>query len=197
MSNKNIPDHILNQLKSFNWDHIIDFGFNTVSHLKGGQSNFWRGSMTERLISRQDSTLECVRLNHKDFEWHRFNVTLELKSQFNLSMYNKGGRLKPSYKINLCNLRSKRKIKTSEICDIILVLRKDGAFAISKKAAIHNTIQHGNQVDIIIGPDQIHEITGYKVLNKVNQETDINQLVDEFCDYIIDRSLQDFNKRKE
>jgi hypothetical protein len=195
MAKPQLDKDVQAQLKSWDWDYIIDFGYNTVSHLRGGQMNFLRGTLMEQLISRQDTQLECVREDHKDFEWHRFNLTVELKSQFNQSMYNKGGRLKDSYKVNLCNMRSLKKITKNQICDLVLVLRKDGAFIITRDMAFQNHRQIGKQVDIIVGPNQIIEISGYKSLSSVQQVFDINETVIKFCDTLIDDAKKHYDSR--
>jgi hypothetical protein len=197
MAKPQLDKDVQAQLKSWDWDYIIDFGYNTVSHLRGGQMNFLRGTLMEQLISRQDTQLECVREDHKDFEWHRFNLTVELKSQFNQSMYNKGGRLKDSYKVNLCNMRSLKKITKNQICDLVLVLRKDGAFVITRDIAFQNYRQIGKQVDIIVGPNQIIEISGYKSLSSVQQAFDINETVIKFCDTLIDDAKKHYDSRPE
>jgi hypothetical protein len=190
----NIEQAVQN-LKSWNWDFIIDFGFNTVSHLRGGQMNFMRGTLLEQLISKQDKQLECVRENHRDFIWHKYNISLELKSQFNQSMYNKGGRLKDEYKVHLCNMRSMKKIRQDQICDLVLVIRKDGAFVITQDLAYQNRRQPASDVDIILGPKQIVEVSGYKSLSTVQQTFDINDTILQFCDTLIDNAYKHYISR--
>ncbi len=190
-----IDPKIIKDMKSWNWDFIIDFGFNTVSHLRGGQMNFLRGTLMEQLIDRQDDQLECVREDHKDFIWHRHNITVELKSQSNQSMYNKGGRLKDEYKVSLCNMRSMKKITKEQICDLVLVIRKDGAFAITRDIAFQYRRQRGKQVDTIVGPSNIIEISGYKSLSSVQQVFDINDTVIKFCDTLIDDAKKQYDSR--
>jgi hypothetical protein len=185
----------LEHLKSWNWDFIIDFGLNTVGHLRGGQMNFMRGTLLEQLIARQDTQLDCVREDHKDFIWHRYGITLELKSQLNQSMYNKGGRLKKEYKVHLCNMRSFKKIAKSQICDLVLVIRKDGAFVATQDQAYQMRRQKGSEVDIVLGQNQIIEISGYKSLSLVQQAFDINDTVLKFCDTVIDDALTHYNSR--
>ena len=190
-----IDTEIISKLKSFDWDFIIDFSLNHVSKIKGNQYNFLRGGLIEDVISEQDEQLEFVGENHKDFQWHRFNLSLECKSLLNNTMYNRRGKLKDNFTIKLCSLRSKRKIKTEEICDIILVIMKDGAFVIPKHVAVHNTIQKGNQIDIVIGSRHIVEISGPKNLSTVTQKIDINEMVKNFQKTLIDKARQNFNRR--
>lgn len=192
-----IDAKVISQLKSWNWDLIIDFGLNHVNNIKGNQNNFWRGGLIEKIIARQDDTLDFVGTKeyHKDFFWNRFKITMENKSLLNTTMYDRRGKLKPVLKVKLCSLRSKRKIKKEEICDIILVVMKDGSFIIPKNIAIHNTVQLDKQIDIVVASNHIIEISGPKNLTKVKQKVDINDMVDDFQDMLIDRAIVDFNRR--
>ena len=191
-----IDAEVISKLKSFDWDFIIDFALNHVSMIKGNQYNFLRGSLIESVVNEQDDQLKFVGENHKDFVWYRFNgLTLECKSLLNNTMYDRRGKLKDSFTVKLCSLRSKRKIKPDEICDIILVIMKDGSFIIPKHAAIHNTIQKDKQIDIVIGSNHIIEISGPKNLTKVTQKVDINEMVKSFQKMLIDKARQNFNRR--
>jgi hypothetical protein len=191
-----ISDEVISKLKSFDWDFIIDFALNHVSHIKGNQYNFLRGGLIEDVISEQDDQLRFVGENHKDFEWDRFNITVESKSLLNNTMYDSRGKLKHTFKVKLCSLRSKRKIKPDEICDIILVIMKDGSFIIPKNIAIHNTIRKGNQIDIVVASNHIIEISGPKNLTAVTQKVDINEMVKNFQKMLIANARKNFIRNK-
>jgi hypothetical protein len=195
MTTKVISDEVIAKLKSFEWDFIIDFALNHVSMIKGNQYNFLRGSLIESIVDEQDDQLEFVGENHKDFKWNRFNLTLECKSLLNNTMYDRRGKLKNNFAVKLCSLRSKRKIKSDEICDVILVIMKDGAFIIPKNIAIHNTVQKGNQIDIVVGSNHIIEISGPKNLTKITQKVDINEMVQTFQKMLINKARQNFNRK--
>jgi hypothetical protein len=191
------PD-VISKLKSFDWDFIIDFGFNKVNHIKGNQFNFWRGTLMEQVIATQDKQLDFVGgdEHHKDFKWNRFDITLELKSLLNKQMYTRRGALKPSYKINLTNLRSARNLTLNDVSDIILVIMSDGSFAIPKHIAFQNSVQKGNKVDVVISSKYIIEISGMKNSSPVNQTVDINDMIRDFSKHTIELAKQDFNSRK-
>ena len=191
-----ISDDVISTLKSFDWDFIIDFALNHVSNIKGNQYNFLRGGLIEDVIGEQDDQLRFVGENHKDFEWDRFKITVESKSLLNNTMYDSRGKLKDNFKVKLCSLRSKRKIKPDEICDIILVIMRDGSFIIPKNIAIHNTIRKGNQIDIVVGSNNIIEISGPKNLTKVTQKIDINEMVKNFQKMLIDNARKNFIRNK-
>jgi hypothetical protein len=192
---KRISSEVVAKLQSFDWDFIIDFALNHVSKIKGNQYNFLRGGLIEDVISEQDDQLIFVGENHKDFRWDRFDISLESKSLLNNTMYDRRGKLKDNFTIKLCNLRSKRKIKFDEICDVILVIMKDGSFIIPKNIAIHNTIQKGNQIDISVASNHIIEISGPKNLTAVTQKIDINEMVKNFQKMLIDNARKNFNRK--
>jgi hypothetical protein len=174
---KTFDPKVLAQLKSWDWPLIVHFGLNEVSKIKskGNLANFLRGDFMEDIVSEQDDQLELVGQDHKDFEWHRFNLSLECKSLLSKNMYDRRGALKSNYTIKLCSLRSNNKIKPSQICDIILVIMKDGAFIIPKNIAVHNTIQTGKQVDIVVASNHIIQVSGPINLSKYNNTVNIDQ----------------------
>jgi hypothetical protein len=193
-----ITPEVIKKLKSFDWDFIIDFGFNKVNHIKGNQYNFWRGTLMEQVIATQDKQIMFVGgdEHHKDFNWERFGITLELKSLLNKQMYSRSGKLKSTLKLNLTNLRSQRNLTKSEICDIVLVITSDGSFAIPKEIAFQNQIQKGNKIDIEVSSKYIIEISGRKTFSPVNQKIDINDMIKDFSKHTIELAKQDFNSRK-
>jgi hypothetical protein len=193
-----IAPEVIKKLKSFDWDFIIDFGFNKVNHIKGNQYNFWRGTLMEQVIATQDKQIKFVGgdEHHKDFNWERFGITLELKSLLNKQMYTRRGALKSSLKLNLTNLRSARDLTELEICDIILVIMQDGSFAIPKHIAFQNQIQKGNKIDIDVPSKYIIEISGRKSISPVNQIIDINEMIRDFSRLTIESAKKDFISRK-
>jgi hypothetical protein len=193
-----ITPEVIKKLKSFDWDFIIDFGFNKVNHIKGNQYNFWRGTLMEQVIATQDKQIKFVGgdEHHKDFNWERFGITLELKSLLNKQMYSRRGALKSSLKLNLTNLRSPRNLTESEICDIILVIMQDGSFAIPKHIAFQNQIQKGNKIDIDVPSKYIIEISGRKSISSVDQKIDINEMIRDFSRLTIEGAKKDFISRK-
>lgn len=191
-----IDAEVISKLKSFDWDFIIDFALNHVGKIKGNQYNFLRGGLIEDVIGEQDDQLVFVGENHKDFRWDRFGISLESKSLLNNTMYDRRGKLKDNFSIKLCSLRSKRKIRPDEICDVILVIMKDGSFIIPKNIAIHNTVQKDKQIDIVVASNHIIEISGPKNLTAVTQKIDINEMVKNFQKMLIDDARKNFNRKK-
>ena len=73
---------------------------------------------------------------------------------------------------------------------------RDGSFIIPKNIAIHNTIRKGNQIDIVVGSNNIIEISGPKNLTKVTQKVDINEMVKNFQKMLIDNARKNFIRNK-
>jgi hypothetical protein len=194
--NHNLDPKVIDHIKLWDWNFIIHYGLNHIGQLKGkgSQYNWLRGDLVEEVIASQDDTLEFVGEHHKDFEWHRYGITLECKSLLNNTMYDRRGKLKSNFKVKLCSLRSKRKIKVNEICDVILVVMKDGSFIIPKNLATHNIIQSGKQVDIIIASNHIIEISGPKNLTRIIQKIDINEKVRKFKRMLIDDARKEYDR---
>ena len=198
-----IDANVISTLKSFEWDFIIDFALNHVGKIKGNQYNFLRGGLIEDVIGEQDDQLVFVGENHKDFRWDRFDgpmpkrkLTLECKSLLNNTMYDRRGKLKDIFSVKLCSLRSKRKIRPDEICDVILVIMKDGSFIIPKNIAVHNTVQKDKQIDIVVASNHIIEISGPKNLTAVTQKIDINEMVKNFQKMLIANARKNFIRNK-
>lgn len=190
-------DKIITELKSWEWDFIIHFGMNEVDKLKGkgSQYNWLRGDMIEDVLATQDPTLEFVGKNHQDFYWRRFKISVEGKSLLKNSMYDSKGKLREIFKVKLCSLRSKRKITTKDVCDIILVVMKDGSFIIPKKAAMLAAEYNDKQVDIVIESKYIIEISGHKNLTKVNQKIESDERVKMFKRMWIEEARKDFYRK--
>jgi hypothetical protein len=194
----NIDEKIVTKFKSFDWDFLYYFFINKVSHIKGNQYNFWRGSLMEHAMSTQDKQLIFVGkdMNHQDYQYKRFDISLELKTTLKKSMYSKHGKIKPVLEFNLTNLRSERELKLSEISDIILVVMKDGAFIVPKEIAFQNLVQKGNQFNVVVSSKYVVEVSGKKTVGAVNQHTDINDMIRDFSNYLIESTKQEFNLKK-
>jgi hypothetical protein len=195
MTNK-VDTAVIDALKSWNWGGIIHFGLNHVGKLKGkgSQYNWLRGDLIEDIIAAQDPTLEFVGQFHKDFNWHRFGISLESKSLLNNTMYDQKGRIKDFFTIKLCSVRGNRRLRAEEICDIILVVMKDGSFVIPKQAAEINVDQKGKQIDVTVSSKHIIEISGPRYLPKTISKIDINEKVKQFKKSLIEDAMKEYEQ---
>jgi hypothetical protein len=157
-----LHSEIIEDLKKFNWQFIIDYG-NSLGQLNDKQLRFLKGFVCEQLVASEDSTLELIRDDHRDFIWHKHNVSVELKSQFSMTMYSKKGDLRKTYTIKFTNsngTNNKNKLSVNEIADYTLVLRSDGSFLLDKNTVIKNLIKTGDGFDLKINKHQLIELSG-------------------------------------
>jgi hypothetical protein len=158
---------IINDLKKYDWQFIINFG-NSLEELNDRQLRFLKGFVCEELIAMQDSSLICVREDHKDFDWPKHNTTIELKSQLSQSMYKKNGKSRKTFIVKFTNsngTNNKDMLEPELICDITIVLRNDGCFLVDKETVIRNLHKTGDGFDLKINLNDIKEISGYVVAN--------------------------------
>ncbi len=164
-----MQQHILDDLKGFNWQTIIDFG-SSLDDLNDSQWRFLKGLIIELLVEEHgEDSLKYVGEKHKDFVWPKHTVDVELKSQMSASMYRKKGQLQKRYGIKLNNSMGTNKKATldpSDVADVLIVVRDDGAFAIDKQTILNNAKPGGDGFEVSVTADQIQEISG-----KVNRQT--------------------------
>lgn len=181
-------EEILNDLRSFNWQKVIDVG-NSLDDLSDAQWRFIKGFVAEILVEgcsgTQESKLDYVGEVHKDYVWRKHNIDVELKSQLSDTMYKKDGTLRKRYGLKLNNslgTNKKEKPEPHEVADIIIVVRKDGAWAINRDTAIEYSVKGGDGFEVILPADKITQITGkVEHINKYNTnfKERIKQLISE------------------
>ena len=158
--------NIIDDLKAFDWQTIIEYG-NSLDDLNDGQFRFIKGLAVELCVEKHSNgNLVYVGAKHKDFDWPKHNITAELKSQLSTGMYNKKGRLKKNYSIKLNNSHGTNKqvtIDPADVADVIIVVRDDGAFAIDQATAIRNAKAGGDGFEVKVSRDEIVELTGLVV----------------------------------
>lgn len=156
---------ILNDIQNFNWNSIITVG-GGIDDLNDAQLRFVKGLVVE-FTTEKYSTLHYVGAVHRDFDWPLHNIGVELKSQFSAKMFNKDGTPKDKFDIKLSNsngTNKKDKLNPEDVADIIIVVRRDGAFAIDKNTAIANSIQTGDGFSVSINVNDIDLITPTPVI---------------------------------
>jgi hypothetical protein len=155
--------NILNELKTFNWQTIVDYG-RSLDDLDDRQWRFLKGYVVELTVAKHSqNNLIYVGEDHKDYDWPKTGKTVELKSQLSGSMYTKKGRLKKNFSIKLNNsngTNKKEKPDPSEVCDYILVVRNDGAFVIDRDTVLANAYRGGDGFEVKVSADQITEVSG-------------------------------------
>lgn len=168
MINQQITDH----LKSFEWSEIITKG-NGLEDLNDRQWRFMKGLVAELITEKHSGPdgLVYVGEDHKDYDWPKYNLTVELKSQLSGPMYNKNGQLKKCFTVKLNNSNGtnrKSSLDPKEVADLLLVVRNDGAFVVDKETVIANSKSNGDGFESTLTRDQIVEVSGQIKVNKTS-----------------------------
>lgn len=163
---------VLNDLKKFDWNTIIERG-NGLDDLNDSQWRFIKGLVVELTIEKysNDPTLKYVGDVHKDYIWGKHTLSVELKSQLSGGMYGKKGSLLKNFSIKLNNSNGTNKkdvLLSSDVADILIVVRNDGAFVIDKQLVLSRAKKGGDGFEVSVSREEITEITGKITVNKIN-----------------------------
>lgn len=158
-----INANVIDDLKGFDWQFIVDYG-NSLTSFDDAQWRFLKGLIAELAIEENsEPTLTYVGAHHKDYDWHKYNMSVELKSQLSASMYTKKGGLRKSYEIKLNNTNGTNKNSTlpeSHVADLLIVVRNDGAFVIDKATVMRYAVKQGDGFSVKVPNDAVEPVSG-------------------------------------
>lgn len=157
-----MKQEIIDDIKKWNWQTVIDFG-NSLDDLNDSQWRFLKGLVIELAVEKHsEPTLKYVGQVHRDFEWGKHQINLELKSNMMASIYTKKGEFRSKYSIKLSNSMgtNSRTLDPTDVADIILVPMSDGVFALDKDTVMSNHTAQGDGVSVTVTPDKIIPLTG-------------------------------------
>lgn len=165
---------IFEDLKGFDWQTIIDFG-QSLDDLNDRQWRFIKGLVAELTVEKNSvNGLTYVGRDHCDYEWPAHNVTVELKSQLSGPLYGKRGEMVKQITVKLNNSNGTNKqesLDPSHVADILVVVRNDGAFALTKDTVLKTAVKGGDGWEIRLHRDthrdEIHRLTGKVTRQKV------------------------------
>lgn len=190
MIKENLMTDKIEDLKGFNWQKIIDYG-NSLDELNDAQLRFIKGRAVELAIEKfADGDLKYVGEHHKDYVWPKHSIDIEAKSQFSSKMFDRYGEIKNEFdiKINNSNGTNKKTIlDPTEVADYVLVIRKDGAFAVDRATVIANSKGDGDGFVCTVNKQQITPLTGKITANTVapsNIKAGIDRVLRESLDHI-------------
>lgn len=174
---------IINDLKNFDWQTVLDWA-NSLNDFNDAQWRFLKGLMIEYSVAKHgDPTFKYVGQVHKDFEWGKHNIDVELKSNMTTSMYTKKGQLRKNYGIKLSNsmgTNKKKKLNPSDVADIIIVPTENGVFVIDRATAVAHSKVKGDGVEIKVPGTSVTPLTGViaqKTVYKHTLRKDIEDLI--------------------
>lgn len=169
---------IIDDIKKWNWQTVVDFG-NSLDDLNDAQWRFLKGLVIELAVEKHgEPTLKYVGQVHRDFEWGKHQINIELKSNMTGSIYTKKGQFRSKYSIKLSNSMgtNSRTLDPNDVADLILVPMSDGVFALDKDTVLSNHTALGDGVSVTVTPDKIIPITG-PIVQKTTYDTKLKEIV--------------------
>lgn len=151
-------------MKQFDWHRIIEIG-NGLEDLNEGQWRFIKGLIAEIAIESNSGTdgPTYVGQAHKDYDWPKYGISIELKSTLSASMYTKKGLLRKKYTVKLNNSNGTNKQKSLQVdhvADYLIVLANDGAFVIDQTTILDHAKALGDGFSVTVPNSEIIELSG-------------------------------------
>lgn len=181
---------VINDFKGFNWQKIIDYG-NGLDDLNDAQLRFIKGRAVELSIEKfADGDLTYVGETHRDYVWPKHNISVEAKSQFSSTMFDRYGYVKDKFDIKINNSNGTNKktvLDPNDVADYVLVIRKDGAFVVDKETVISKSKGDGDGFVCTVNSNDIIPVTGKLRANPIapsNISDGINRIIRESLENI-------------
>lgn len=177
-------DNAVNELKKFNWHNILTTAC-SLSDFNDAQWRFLKALIIELCIEKySNDNLKYVGVPHKDYDWTKLDLSVELKSNTSHTMFGKRGKIRDNFTIMLNNsmgTNNKVTLDKSEVSDIIVAVFADGVFAIDKETAINHLVKKGDGFSIVIPKDRITMV--YQNSN-ITEDTSFNSLKNDIMNLI-------------
>jgi len=166
---RNNRDSVIASLKKFEWNEIIS-KINRLEDLNDRQWRFAKGLVVELIVEKHSGPdgLKYVGEDHKDYDWPKYDSTVELKSGVSDTIYGKKGNLRTSYSFKLNNslgTNKKSVLEPKDVADILLVVKNDGAFVVDKQTVIDRSKSNGDGFDVVLKKEDVIEISGRIVVD--------------------------------
>lgn len=169
---------IIADLKSFDWQKIIDYG-NSLADLNDAQLRFIKGLAVEQAVEAfGDGDLTYIGKKHRDYEWPKHDIDVELKTIFSQGMYDARGNVKtlPGIRLNNSMGTNKTSLDPNNIADVLIAVHKDGAYAVSKDIVLAKAKHLGDGWELRPTQSDIVELSG-RILPKNKYNTNISTAV--------------------
>jgi len=172
---------IVDAFRKFDWQDIITKS-NKLEDLNDRQWRFLKGLTIELIVEKHSGIdgLTYVGEDHKDYDWSRFNVTVELKSGLSGSMYGRKGLINSKFNIKFNNsngTNNKSKLEVGEVADYLLVIKNDGAFIVDRETIIRCSRKSGDGFSVILSRTDITEITGKITINSSSNNLNLKERI--------------------
>ena len=169
---------IITDLKSFDWQKIIDYG-NSLADLNDAQLRFIKGLAVEQAVEAfGDGDLTYIGEKHRDYEWPKHDIDVELKTMFSQGMYDAKGNVKslPGIRLNNSMGTNKASLDPANIADVLIAVHRDGAYAVSKDIVLAKAKHLGDGWELKPNKSDIIELSG-RILTKNKYNTNISTAV--------------------
>lgn len=187
-----LSQETVTDLKSFDWQSIIEYG-NSLDAFNDAQWRFFKGFIAEITIDADgEETLKYVAQPHKDYDWDKYQCSVELKSMLSNQLYKKDGSLRKSYTIKFNNSNGTNKQETipeDHVADILLVVANDGAFVVDKETVMKHVSKQGDGFSLVLPNEVVTEVSG-KVPVKTTWKNTLRQQIEDLI-------REDYNNFKE
>lgn len=173
-----ITPEIIASLKLFNWQKIIDYG-NSLSDLNDAQLRFLKGLAIEMSVEVfGDGNIKYVGEKHRDYQWAKYAIDLELKTIFSQGMYNKKGEIKslPVIRLNNSMGTNKSVLDPMTIASVLVVVHRDGAYVVSKDTVLANAKHLGDGWQLKLKKSDIVELSGF-IQTKHKYDTNLSKTI--------------------
>ena len=159
-----INESVLKHLKSFDWQTIIA-RCSGLEDMNDRQWRFMKGLVAELIVEKYSGPdgLKYVGADHMDYVWPSRDLTVELKSVLSGTMHKKSGKLRKRYSVRLSNTQgtnTKDAPPPEHVCDLLIVVMRDGAFVIDRETVIKNAVHCGAGFDVIVNSKDVVPLTG-------------------------------------
>ncbi len=172
-----LSPQVVDDLKAFDWQKIIDL-CSSFGDLNGEQWRFLKGLCIELTAEKYSTGLVYVGEKHRDYDWPRHNISVEMKSITSAPLYGKRGKLRKNIGIILNNSMgtNKDKLDPDNVADVLICVCQNGAFVVSKSFILEKSVYYGDGWKINVNRDDMIEITG-QLTGTPNTSIQIKQAV--------------------
>ena len=153
--------NVIEEIKNFNWKEIFPV-CNSLERFNDAQWRFLKGTVIELCVEKySNGNLLYVGEKHKDYDWPKFNCSVELKSNTSHKIFTSKNKLRLNYTLLLNNsmgTNNKNVPDDSELSDIIICLYSDGVFIVDKDTTKKCLVKKGDGFKLVIPKNDINLI---------------------------------------
>ena len=182
---------MVDDLRAFEWNKILSLSA-SLDDLNDRQWRFLKGFTVETITEIFSTGLVYVGDVHKDYDWPKHNLTVELKSMTSGPMYGKRGAPRKNFTIKLNNSNGTNYstvLPDADVADLLIVVCSNGAFALDRETVIKNAKSGGDGWTVTVNRSDIVELSGNVKLLKIQQINIKNMVTEAIKKYIFEQKF--------